>query len=132
MEDIVWFPSILTYVATSLADAIDPRFSLNRYFLLAAVLLVLCSLTLINLQGLRSSVLLEHIFVVAGTIIPQILLIFLGIAWLLQGNPIEISFAPEALLPEARLSTLPLVATVILLFAGMDMSGYYALETRRP
>jgi|GEM_PF-6338697 hypothetical protein len=94
--------------------------------------MVCSALTFINLQGLRSSVLLEHIFVVAGTIIPQILLILLGIAWLLQGNPIEIPFAPEALFPEARLSTLLLVATVILHFAGMNMSGYYALETRKP
>lgn len=132
VEDIVWFPSILIYVATSLAYTIDARLSTNKYFLLMVILLTLWGLTLVNLEGLRASILLERMFVIVGTIIPQILLILLGMVWLLQGKPVQIPFSSEALLPEIRLSTLPLVATVILLFAGVEMSGYYALETRRP
>lgn len=131
-QNIVWFPSILMFIATTLAVAIDPDLASNNVFLVVVMLAVFWGLTLINLKGLRASSLLERIGVIAGTMVPQTLLIVLGLVWVLQGRPTQIPWAPGAMLPEINLSTLPLVATVVLLFAGMELSGYHALETRNP
>lgn len=131
-QNIVWFPSILTFIATTIAVAINPDLAANNVFLVVVMLTVFWGLTLINLRGLRASTILERIGVIAGTMIPQALLIIFGLLWVLQGHPSQIPWSPGAMLPEINLSTLPLVATVVLLFAGMELSGYHALETRNP
>lgn len=131
-QNIVWFPSILTFIATTIAVAINPDLAANNVFLVVVMLVVFWGLTLINLRGLSASTLLERVGVIAGTMVPQSLLIILGLVWLLQGRSTQIPWAPGAMLPEINLSTLPLVATVVLLFAGMELSGYHALETRNP
>ena len=41
-------------------------------------------------------------------------------------------FSAGALVPDLSLSTLPFVATVVLIFAGMEMAGFHALETKNP
>ncbi len=38
--------------------------------------------------------------------------------------------APPDIVPEINLNTLPFIATVVLLFAGMEMAGFHALEVR--
>ncbi len=132
VENVVWFPSILTFVATSLAYAINPQLATNKLFLIVVMLIVFWGLTLVNLQGLRWSSILERVGVIGGTLLPQVLLILLAGVWVAQGRPLQIQFSPAALEPQIHLGTLPLVATVILLFAGMELSGYHALETRNP
>jgi glutamate:GABA antiporter len=131
-QNVVWFPAILTFVATSLAYVINPELADNKLFLLAVMLTVFWGLTLVNLQGIGVSIFLQRVGVFAGTVIPQMLLILLVAVWLLQGRPGQISFSFDAMVPEINLGTLPLAATVILIFAGMEMSGYHALETKNP
>ena len=41
-------------------------------------------------------------------------------------------FAGAATIPVINLETLPFIATVVLLFAGMEMAGFHALEVRNP
>lgn len=131
-ENVVWFPSILTFIATTLVYAISPEASTSGPLLLIVMAAVLWILTLVNLQGLRATSLLERFGVIAGTMIPQVALVVLALVWMAQGRPSEIAFSVEALKPELDLTTLPLVATVVLLFAGIELSGYHALETKDP
>ena len=70
---------------------------------------------------------------ILGSIIPSVLIIGLGLWWLFSGGAIVLPpFSPAAIVPQIDLSTLPFFATVILLFAGMEMAGFHALETRNP
>jgi glutamate:GABA antiporter len=128
----VWFPSISIFVGTSFAYAISPSLAANRYFLLLIELVVFWVLTVVNLGGLRASALLQRWGVILGTLIPQAALFVLLIAWLYNGFPLQLTFSPQALLPDINPSTLPLVSTVIMLFAGMEITGYHANETRDP
>jgi amino acid transporter len=135
VENIVWFPSILTFVATSFAAALAgfaPDLAANKTFLLAVMLIVLWALTVVNLRGLRATSILERVGVIAGTMIPQIALVLLGLGWVLGGQPSQIPWSAGAMRLDINLNTLPMVSTVILLFAGMEISGYHALETRDP
>lgn len=131
-QNIVWFPSILMFIATTLATAINPDLAANNVFLVTVMLVVFWALTLINLRGLRASTMIERVGVTAGTLAPQAILIGMGLFWVFGGGATQIPWSPGAVLPEINASTLPLVATVVLLFAGMELSGYHALETRNP
>jgi glutamate:GABA antiporter len=68
-----------------------------------------------------------------GSIVPSILLIVFGVVYVAQGQPLQIpSFTLPQIWPEINLSTLPFVATIVLLFAGMEMAGFHALEVKNP
>jgi amino acid transporter len=71
--------------------------------------------------------------VVAGSIIPAVLIILLGLSYILSDQPLAIPpYTAGAFRPDINLSTLPFIATVVLLFAGMEMAGFHALEVRNP
>ena len=125
---MVWFPSISIFVGTSFAYALSPALASNRLFLLVIELLVFWVLTIVNLGGLRASAFLQRWGVILGTLVPQAALFVLLFAWLANGFPLQLTFSPQALLPDINLSTLPLVSTVIMLFAG---DGHQRLPRQR-
>jgi amino acid transporter len=74
-----------------------------------------------------------NIGVILGSIIPAALIIIFGIYWIVSGQPLVIPpFSWSEIVPTISLATLPFFATVILLFAGMEMAGFHALEVRNP
>ena len=131
-ENLVWFPSILAFIASTLAYMVNPALANNKAYLLITMLAIYWGLTLINLRGMKASSFFGNFGAVAGTIVPQALLFILAIVWVISGNPTQIAFSPQALVPDIQLNTLPLVATVILMYAGLELVGYHALEARNP
>jgi putative glutamate/gamma-aminobutyrate antiporter len=131
-ENLVWFPTVLSFIAATFAFAISPALGNNPAYLLIVMMAVFWGVTILNFFGSRASSIFGTIGVIAGSIIPTLVLIFMSIFYFTNGNPLQIPFTPRALLPDINLGTLPFIATVILLFAGMEMAGYHALETRNP
>jgi glutamate:GABA antiporter len=131
-ENLVWFPTVLSFIAATFAYCINPTLGSDPWFLFFVMLGVFWGITILNFFGARASSIFGTIGVIAGTIIPTILLIALSIFYITTGKPMQIEFTPAALLPDVNLGTLPFIATVILLFAGMEMAGYHAMETRNP
>lgn len=131
-ENIVWFPTILSFVAGTLAYAIDPDLSNNNVYMVVVMLTVLWVLTLLNFLGTKFSAQISSFGSMIGTIIPQILLLVLAAVFVLRGSSIAIPFSREALSPTFDLTSLPLLATMITMFAGMEMAGYHAARVRHP
>ena len=70
---------------------------------------------------------------IAGTIIPGTLIILMVVWYLISGKPIQLPpFTMAAIVPTINLSTLPFISTIVLMFAGMEMAGFHALEVRNP
>ena len=76
---------------------------------------------------------LSNIGTILGSIIPAVIIIILGALWIVVGAPLAIPhFSPGAIIPQINLETLPFFSTIILLFAGMEMAGFHALEVKNP
>lgn len=131
-ENIVWFPAILVFIASTLAYAIDPKLSTNNGYLVIVMLITLWSLTIFNLFGVRFSAFFSSFGSITGTIIPEILLFSLAAFYLIGGNPIQIPFSVNALIPQLNFGSLPLLSTMIIMFAGMELVGYHAREVKNP
>jgi amino acid transporter len=69
---------------------------------------------------------------VAGSILPAMLVVGLGAAFLLRGDASQIPFSAGALVPDVHLDNLAFLGGVILLFTGMEMAGFHARDTRDP
>lgn len=131
IENVVWFPTVLSFVAATLAYIFDPSLANNKWYLVIVMLVVFWGLTLANFLGLKNILRFNNIAVIVGTIIPCIVLLGLGIFWLGDGRPNAIPFHPHALLPNfSSIGNLVFFAGILLGFAGVEMAGYSAKQLK--
>jgi amino acid transporter len=132
-NNLVWFPTVLSFTASTLAFALTPALANSPFYMFGVMMFAFWGTTAIAYFGDDVSSKFSNIGVILGSIIPSILIILLGVWWLGSGQTIVLPpFSAGAMIPSVDLSTLPFFATIILLFAGMEMAGFHALETRNP
>ncbi|MBP2365974.1 amino acid permease [Pseudonocardia parietis] len=131
-ENVAWFPTVLSFMAASLAYAIDPALASNKVYLVVVMLTFFWATTLLSLRGVGASSRLGAIGTIAGSILPAVLVVGLGAAYLLRGHPSQIPFSAEALVPDVSLDNLAFLGGIVLLFTGMEMAGFHARDTRDP
>lgn len=133
VHNVTWFPAILSFSASALAYLIDPSLIEHKGYLVGMTLGGFWGFTLFNFLGLKHSSWFSSIGVIAGTIIPGFMLIALGTAWALKGNPIAIQFQPSALIPPLNnLQNLVFVTGLFLAFGGLEVSAVHAREVKNP
>ncbi len=132
-NNLVWFPTVLAFIASTFAFAINPALANNNTYMFLVMMIAFWGTTIISNMGEKTSSRFGSFGVMAGSIIPAILIIVLGLAYTFTGKPMALPpFTTGAWIPTINLSTLPFIATVVLLFAGMEMAGFHALEVRDP
>ena len=131
-ENIPWFPTVLSFMAASLAYVIDPSLASNKIYLVVVMLVMFWGATLVNLRGAAASTWFGGVGTIVGSIIPAILVVGLGIAWLVSGDGSEIPFSAGALTPNLSFGNLAFLGGIILLFTGMEMAGFHARDTVDP
>lgn len=131
-ENLVWFPTVLSFTAASLAYAIDPSLANNKYFLVGVMLAIFWGATLAAFRGVAATSAIGSIGTILGAIVPALLVIVLGVAFLADGNESNIPFSGDALMPNLGLTNLAFLAGAILMFAGMEVAGFHADQSRNP
>src|SRR3712207_1680629 len=96
-ENVAWFPTVLSFIAASLAYAIDPALATDRGYLVVVMLAFFWGTTALALGGVRASSMVGAVGTVAGSILPAVLVVVLGGVYLLQGNPSQIPYSAGAL-----------------------------------
>ncbi len=133
IENVIWYPTILSFIATTFAYIINPALAHNKLYVMGAILITFWSMTFINFLGMRVSGWISSVAAMLGTIVPIVLIIFLGALWILKGHPVQITFSWDALFPNlASINQLVLLSGVLLGLAGMEMSAVHAKEVRDP
>jgi len=133
VENVVWYPTILSFIAGTIAFSFNPALANNTFYMFGVIFGAFWGATLLNLLGMRMSGWISTFGVILGTIIPGVIIIGLGVAWTLSGNPSHItvdwaSFFPDMSSPQQ----LALLAGVLLGFAGMEMSAVHAKDVKNP
>jgi amino acid transporter len=132
-NNLVWFPTVLAFIASTFAYALSPALANNGVYMFVVMVIAFWGTTLVAFLGEKASSRFTSFGVIAGSIIPAVLIIIMGLAYVFTGKPIQLPpFSLSAAVPTINLSTLPFIATVVLLFAGMEMAGFHALEVRNP
>jgi len=132
-NNLVWFPTVLAFIAATLAYALTPTLANNPHYMFVVMMAAFWGTTIIALAGPEVTSKFSNIGVILGGIIPSILIIILGVVWVLDGTKTVLPpFSLGAVLPTINISTLPFFATIVLLFSGMEMAGFHALSTRNP
>ena len=130
-ENIVWFPTVLVFLATTAAYVINPNLSQNKAFLVPVMLVIFWAVTLSSLFGSLKSARWTGVGVIIGTAVPTAAIIALGLWWVGSGKHSEIPFHASAILPTWNgLASLVYAASIVVAFAGMEIGGFYSHVTR--
>jgi len=133
INTMVWYPTMLLFIAGTAAHLINPALAGNKIFLLLTALATFWGLTLLNLQGIQVSARVNAFCGTIGTLVPMVFLIVLGAWWVLLGNPISISFSPPDLIPLHDLSHHGVaLVTIMASFLGMELAGVHVSDIQNP
>jgi len=129
--NLVWFPTILSFIAGTAAYLIDPALSQNKFFLVSIILSSFWLLTLFNLRGIQASAKFASFCAITGLIIPMSLIILLAVIWLILGKPIQIHFTASNMLPTLNNSNNWISLTAIMTaFLGMELATVHIKDVR--
>ncbi len=133
IENVIWYPTILSFIAATFAYMIDPQLATNKGYVLCTVLITFWAMTLVNFFGMHVSGWISSLSAMIGTIVPIALIILLGMWWVVTGHPSAIAFSWDHLLPDlTSLNQLVLLSGVLLGLAGMEMSAVHARDVENP
>lgn len=133
IENVLWYPTILSFMAGVVAYAFSPALASNAWYQFFAILTTYWFLTYLNLKGTKFSGWISTFCVITGTLLPGIVLIILGLTWIAMGNPSNISFSWEALTPRLTSFTeLAFLTGMLFSFCGMEMSAVHANDVENP
>ena len=131
--NIIWYPTILAFVASTLAYLFDPSLAHNKTYLISVLLISFWATTLINCGGIQLSSWISTIGAIVGTLLPILLLIILAAIWLLSGHPSAIDFHWHSFIPVNHTSgDLAFLVAVLFGLLGMEMSATHAENVRYP
>lgn len=137
VESTIWYPTVLTFGAVSLAfigmnDAHDMALASNRFYTLAVVLIIYWAATFISLKGMGWVGKVSKIGGLVGTIIPAGLLVLLAIIYLSTGGQSQMDFSGNFFPDLSHFDNLVLAASIFLFYAGMEMGGIHVKDVENP
>jgi len=137
MESTIWFPTVLTFGAVSLAfigmnPHSDEILASNKLYTLIVVLVIYWSATFISLKGMGWVGKVAKVGGLVGTIIPAGLLIILAIYYLASGGHSNLDFSGSFIPEYNGMGSIVLATSIFLFYAGMEMGGIHVSEMENP
>lgn len=133
INTIVWYPTILSFIAGTLAYLINPELAQNKFYLIGVILFIFWSLTLLGLSGLRASAAFASFCAIVGMIIPMGFIILLAIIWLIKGNPIAIDLSFNSLIPHwGDTQSWVSLTAIMTSFLGMELAAVHVRNVNNP
>jgi amino acid transporter len=133
INTMVWYPTMLLFIAGTLAYLINPELAQNKIYLIGIMLLVFWVLTIVGLMGLHTSAAFASFCAIIGMIIPMSLIIIMAIIWLINGNPIAINLNFKSLIPSWNDTQSWVSLTAMMTsFLGMELAAVHVRNVRDP
>lgn len=130
---IFYYPSLLAFVASTLAYVINPGLASNGMWTAAVIMVCFWSGVYISSQGTKSIAGLSSAGLIIGTLVPGVVLLVLGTVFLGEGNSSAAPMDAGHLLPAwAGLASLVLIINNFLSFSGMEMNAVHVSSLREP
>lgn len=133
INTMVWFPTILSANAGTLAYLINPNLAQNKFYLISIILGTFWILTIINLKGIKTSAKFSNYCAIAGTLVPIATIIILAAIWIYWGKPLQIHLTATSILPNFNQSENWISLTAIMTsFLGMELTTVHVKEIDKP
>lgn len=132
-ENIVWYPTILSFISASIAYIFFPAIADNPIYTCIMTITVFWVVTIVNLQGIKFTGKFSSWCVILGTFIPAALILTLGASWLISGTPTELSLEKTPFIPNLHsFGTFAVLAGILLGLGGIEMPAVHAADVKNP
>jgi len=133
MENIIWYPTSLSFVLATFAYIFNPTLAENKLYIMIMVPTIFWTLTLLNFLGMKFSGWFSTVCTLLGTLLPGLFIISYGLIWILQGHPSYINYSLDNFFPSsATFQQLGCLAGILLTLSGLEMSANHAKEVQNP
>ena len=130
--NVVWYPTILAFIAATLAYLFSPALANHKVYLLTTIISLFWFFTVLNCFGMKVSSIVSTLGAIFGTILPMLGIAILGLVWIIQGRPLAIITPIEWLPDFSAFGNLSLFSVVLFGLLGMEMSAIHAEEVKNP
>ena len=134
VNTLIWFPSILTFLAGTVAYLFNPDLTQNIKFTIIFITVIFWSLTILNLKGLKISAIFASICTFIGMVAPMILMVVFALILLNCGTcHTYLHFETSNLIPnfDSTESWMGLTA-IIASFLGLELATVHIVNVRNP
>ncbi|MDF1647123.1 MAG: APC family permease [Legionellaceae bacterium] len=133
INTLVWYPTMLSFIAGTLAYLINPALAQNKVYLISVILIVFWSLTLLGLKGLKASAAFASFCTIFGMFIPMGIIMALAVVWLIQGHPLAIDLSPHHLIPHwGEPQAWSSLTAIVTSFLGMELAAVHVRNIKNP
>ncbi|MFJ6937929.1 APC family permease [Streptomyces sp. NPDC101132] len=130
---IFYYPSLLAFVASTIAYVIDPSLASNGVYTAIVIMVLYWTGVWVSSRGTKALAGLSSWGLIIGTLIPGTLLVVLGMVFLGQGNPSAAPMNSSHLLPQwTGLASLVLIVNNFLSYSGMEMNAVHVSSLKDP
>ena len=133
IENVIWFPSILTVMVVVAVYGFDPSLAENNWFIFFAINGLFWALTITNLFGMETSGMVAIVCTIFGRILPILFLFGLALLFLQDGNPSQTEFSWDNFVPDlSETEKLSFIVGAFLTFSGIEASASNAASAKNP
>jgi amino acid transporter len=130
---IFYYPSLLAFVASTFAYVINPDLANSGVYTAVCIILLYWIGVYVSSRGTKGVAGLASSGLVIGTLVPGALLVAMGVAYLVQGNPSAAPMTASHLLPQwTGIASLVLIVNNFLSYSGMEMNAVHVNMLRNP
>ncbi|MEO3972654.1 APC family permease [Streptomyces sp. CAU 1734] len=130
---IFYYPSLLAFVASTIAYVIDPALASNGLYTAIVIMVLYWTGVWVSSRGTKALAGLSSWGLIIGTLVPGTLLVVLGMVFLGQGNASAAPMDASHLLPQwTGLASLVLIVNNFLSYSGMEMNAVHVSSLKDP
>lgn len=133
ISNLLWYPSIFSFIAINFAYLIDPTLAQHKIFIVSFAAVLFWIFTGLNCVGIKFSTNLSIAGSIVGIITPILLIIAGGLYWILSHHPVALHFTRADLMPNLlHLDNMGLVIAVVISLFGIELSAVHAGDVVNP
>lgn len=133
IENALWYPTILSFIATTVCYVINPDLINNKLFICGFILATYWLFTWMNTKGMELSSWISSVGFCIGTLVPALAIITLGLIFWLQGNRLQFEPTFHNFIPSLKTAgDMVFFAGILLSLSGMEMSAVHIKDVQNP
>ena len=133
ISNMIWYPTIFTFLSSTLASMINPNLQTNEVFMLVGGLGFFWAMTAVSARGIEAQTWLTVVLTIFGTILPMTFIIILAAVWLIRGNESQTPLSFQGLLPNSNTwSNLAYFVNILFSLLGIEVVATHAKDIKDP
>ena len=133
INTMVWYPTILSFIAGTAIYFIDPALGQNKVYLISIILLVFWGLTFLSLHGIAISTRFASFCALFGMVAPMTLVLICGFLWIIMGHPSQVSLHWSAMLPSfTSFDSWSSLTAITASFLGIELAAVHVNHLKAP